>query len=89
MKITDCSKTALIMMRVWLDDFACWSSDISNDYFAPDIRGRIAGDNTYIVCSVDDAISIAREWEAKKPAERIVEIYFLDGHYENDSIIWY
>lgn len=89
MKITDCSKTALIMMRVWDDDFGRWGCDISNDCFASEFQGRISGSDIYIVNSVDDVINAAREWEAKKPADRIAEIYFLDEHYENDTIIWY
>ena len=89
MKITDFSKTALIMMRVWDDDFSHWGCDISNDYFTSEFQGRISGSDTYIVGSVDDIINAAREWETKKPADRIAEIYFLDEHYTNDTIIRY
>lgn len=89
MKITDYSKTALIMMRVWDDDFACWSADISSDYFESDIRGRISGSDIYVVNSVDEIIERAEEWEAEKPVGRLTEIYFLDEHYVNDTIIRY
>lgn len=89
MKITDFNKTALIMMRVWDDDFGVWSADISNDYFASDFQGRISGSDIYIVSSVDDIINEARKWEAEKAAYRIAEIYFLDEHYANDTIIRY
>ena len=89
MKITDFSKTALIMMRVWDEDFSHWGADISNDYFEFDIRGRISGSDIQIVNSVDEIIECAREWEAEKPANRIAEIYFLDEHYINDTIIRY
>ena len=89
MKITDFSKTALIMMRVWDDDFTCCSADISNDYFASEFQGRISGSDIYIVNSVDDIIIKARKWEAEKAAHRIAEIYFLDEHYINDTIIRY
>ena len=89
MKITDFSKTALIMMRDWDDDFACWNADISNDYFTSEFRGRISGSDIYIVNSVDDIINEARKWEAEKAAYRIAEIYFLDEHYTDDTIIWY
>ena len=89
MKITDFSKTALIMMRVWDDDFCVWSADISNDYFASEFQGRISGSDIYIVSSVDDIINEARKWEAEKAAYRIAEIYFLDEHYVNDIIIRY
>lgn len=89
MKITDCSKTSLIMMRVWDDDFACWGADISKDYFVSDFRGRISGSDVYVVKSVDETIEYAREWETKKLANRIAEFYFLDEHYTDDTIIWY
>ena len=89
MKITDCNKTALIMMRVWDDDFACWNANISNDYFASEFQGRISGSDIYIVSSVGDIIMEARKWEAEKAAYRIAEIYFLDEHYTNDTIIRY
>lgn len=89
MKITDCSKTALIMMRVWDEDFGRWGCDISNDYFESDIQGRISGSDIYIVNSVDEIMECAREWEAEKPANRIAEIYFLDEDYTDDTIIWY
>lgn len=89
MKITDFNKTALIMMRVWDDDFACWSADISNDYFASEFQGRISGSDIYIVSSVDDIIIEAGKWEAEKAAYRIAEIYFLDEHYTDDTIIRY
>lgn len=89
MKITDFSKTALIMMRVWDDDFGVWSTDISNDYFASEFEGRISGSDIYIVSSVDDIIIKARKWEAEKTANRIAEIYFLDEYYVNDTIIRY
>ena len=89
MKITDFSKTALIMMRIWDDDFACWGADISNDYFASEFQGRISGNDIYIVKSVDGIINEARKWEAEKAACRIAEIYFLDEHYVNDTIIRY
>lgn len=89
MKITDCSKTALIMMRVWDEDFSHWGADISNDYFESDIQGRISRSDIYVVNSVDDIVDAAREWEAKKPADRIAEIYFLGEDYTNDTIIWY
>lgn len=89
MKITDCSKTALIMMRVWDEDFGRWGADISSDFFESDIRGRISGSDIYIVNSVDEIIECAREWEAEKPANRIAEIYFLGEHYTEDTIIWY
>lgn len=89
MKITDFSKTALIMMRVWEDDFGHWGCDISNDYFASDFRGRISRSDIYVVNSVDDIVDAAREWETKKPANRIAEIYFLDEHYTNNTIIRY
>lgn len=89
MKITDCNKTTLIMMRVWDDDFACWGADISSDYFESDIRGRISGSDIYVVNSVDDIVDAAREWETKKPAGKIAEIYFLDEDYTDDTIIWY
>ena len=89
MKITDFSKTALIMMRVWDDDFNHWGCDISNDYFASEFQGRISGSDIYIVSSVDDIINKARKWEAEKAAYRIAEIYFLDEHYVNDTIIRY
>ena len=89
MKITDFSKTALIMMRVWDDDFNHWGYDISNDYFASEFQGRISRSDIYIVSSVDDIINKARKWEAEKAVYRIVEIYFLDEHYINDTIIQY
>lgn len=89
MKITDCNKTALIMMRVWDEDFGHWGADISNDYFVSDFRGRISGSDVYVVKSVDETIEYAREWEAKKLANRIAEFYFLDEHYTDDTIIWY
>lgn len=89
MKITDFSKTALIMMRVWDNDFDHWGADISSDFFDSDIRGRISGSDAYIVNSVDEIIEYAREWETKKPANRIAEIYFLDEHYTDDTTIWY
>lgn len=89
MKITDFSKTALIMMRVWDEDFGVWSTDISNDYFASEFEGRISGSDIYIVSSVDDIIIKARKWEAEKTVYRITEIYFLDEHYTNDTIIRY
>lgn len=89
MKITDCSKTALIMMRVWDNDFDHWGCDISNDYFTSDFQGQVSGSDAYIVGSVDDIINKARKWEAEKAANRIAEIYFLDEHYTNDTIIWY
>lgn len=89
MKITDCNKTALIMMRVWDDDFNHWGCDISNDFFASEFQGRISGSDIYVVNSVDDIVDAAREWETKKPANRIAEIYFLDEHYTNNTIIRY
>lgn len=89
MKITDCNKTSLIMMRVWDDDFACWGADISSDYFESDIRGRISGSDVYVVKSVDEIMEQAREWETKKLANRIAEIYFLDEDYTDDTTIWY
>ena len=89
MKITDCNKTALIMMRVWDDDFDHWSCDISNDYFASDFQGRISRSDIYVVNSVDDIIERAEEWEAEKPVGRLTEIYFLDEDYTDDTIIWY
>lgn len=89
MKITDCSKTALIMMRVWGNDFDHWGCDISSDFFDSDIRGRISGSDIYIVNSVDEIIECAEEWESEKPVGRLTEIYFLDEHYTNDTIIWY
>lgn len=89
MKITDFSKTALIMMRVWDDDFNHWGYDISNDYFASEFQGRISRSDIYIVSSVDDIINKTRKWEAEKAVYRIVEIYFLDEHYINDTIIQY
>ena len=89
MKITDFSKTALIMMRVWDDDFNHWSADISNDYFASEFQGRISGSDIYIVNSVDDIINEAGKWEAEKAVYRIAEIYFLDERYTNDTIIRY
>ena len=89
MKITDCNKTSLIMMRVWDEDFGHYGADISNDYFESDIHGRISGSDIYIVNSVDEIIECARKWEAEKPANRIAEIYFLDEHYTDDTIIWY
>ena len=63
--------------------------DISNDYFTSEFRGRISGSDIYIVSSVDDIINKARKWEAEKAVYRIVEIYFLDEHYVNDTIIRY
>ena len=89
MKIANCNKTALIMMRVWDEDFNHYGADISNDYFVSDFRGRISGSDIYVVNSVDKIIEYAREWEAKKPADRIAEIYFLDEDYTDDTIIWY
>lgn len=90
MKITDFSKTALIMMRIWDEDFCRWGVDISGDYFESDIQGRFSGSDAYIVGSVDRIIECAREWEAEKPANRIAEIYFLGEHYStDDTIIWY
>lgn len=89
MKITDCSKTALIMMRVWGEDFSHWGADISGDFFESDIHGRISGSDIYVVKSIDEIIEYAREWEAKKPANRIAEFYFLDEHYTDDTIIWF
>ena len=89
MKITDFNKTALIMMRIWDDNFDIWSADISNDYFESDIQGRISRSDIYVVKSVDDIINGARKWEAEKAAYRIAEIYFLDEHYTDDTIIWY
>ena len=89
MKITDCNKTALIMIRVWDEDFDHWSCDISNDYFASEFQGRISGSDIYIVSSVDDIINKAEKWEAEKAVYRIAEIYFLDENYINDTIIRY
>ena len=89
MKITDCNKTALIMMRVWDEDFDHWSCDISNDYFSSDFQGRISRSDIYVVNSVDDIINEAEKWEAEKAANRIAEIYFLDEDYTDDTIIWY
>lgn len=89
MKITDCNKTSLIMMRVWDNDFGHWGADISNDYFASDVQGRISGSDIYVVNSVDEIVERAREWEAEKPANRIAEIYFLDEDYTDDTTIWY
>lgn len=40
MKITDFSKTALIMMRVWDNDFDHWGADISSDFLIPIFVGE-------------------------------------------------